>query len=322
MSRILATIGLLFALLAGSTGVLAAQGTPAAGGGLLAELGLPEVVFTASEAGLEIPDDVQAGTVLLTLNNTAPFPAGFALIQLPEGVSMEDLMPPPGAEGAATPAADEEAAPEGGFPEPLFDATWAGGVFAMPGGTAQAVVTLGPGEWIVDTGPESGMAPQILTVSGEAAEAQDINIEAVAVDLDNFQIILPEEIQAGPQVWDVTNVGDQPHEIFVSKTPERLTVEEAEAILLMDPEAEPDPNLPNPEEFLNLGGVAPISQDQSSLIEIALEPGHYVAVCFMPDRETGEPHAMLGMVSVFSVGEDGEEVEPPASPVPADHEGH
>ena len=63
-----------------------------------------------------------------------------------------------------------------------------------------------------------------------------------------------------------------------------------------------------------MGGVAPISQDQTVLAEFAFEPGTYVAVCFMPDRETGMPHAAKGMYTVFTVGAAGEDVPPPASP--------
>ena len=65
-----------------------------------------------------------------------------------------------------------------------------------------------------------------------------------------------------------------------------------------------------------MAGVAPISADQTVFVELNLEPGNYVAVCFMPDRETGMPHALKGMFVVFQVGAEGEEVAPPASPVP------
>jgi hypothetical protein len=320
MSRLITTIGILFVLLTGSTTAIAAQGTPVAGGGLLAELGLPEVVITADETGFVIPDDVAAGTILLTLENTAPFPMGFSLIQLPEGVSPEELMPP-APEAGATPAA-EGPPPEEGFPPVLYDSIWAGGAFAMPGATGQSVVTLTSGEWLLVTPPDAELPPQSFTVSGEAGETADIDIETTAIELDNFQINLPDQIQTGPQVFEVTNTGEQPHEMFISMTPERLTVEEAEALLLMAPDAAPDPNLPNPEEFVEAGFILPISPDKSSLVEMNMAPGHYVAVCFLPDQDSSQPHAALGMVTIFSVGAEGEEVEPPASPVPAEHASH
>ena len=35
--------------------------------------------------------------------------------------------------------------------------------------------------------------------------------------------------------------------------------------------------------------------------ELWLEPGRYVLLCFVPDEETGQPHALLGMVEEFTV---------------------
>ena len=32
-----------------------------------------------------------------------------------------------------------------------------------------------------------------------------------------------------------------------------------------------------------------------------LEPGDYIAICFVPDAESGAPHAMLGMIAPFTV---------------------
>ncbi len=94
------------------------------------------------------------------------------------------------------------------------------------------------------------------------------------------------------------------------------------ALVQLDPTAEPDPSLPNPEEFEDVAFIPPISQDQSMMVELNLEPGHYVAVCFMPTKDEDVPHAFKGMVTIFSVGAEGEQVEPPASPVPEEHAGH
>jgi hypothetical protein len=34
-----------------------------------------------------------------------------------------------------------------------------------------------------------------------------------------------------------------------------------------------------------------------------LTPGTYIALCFVPDEQTGAPHAAMGMVAIFTVGE-------------------
>lgn len=315
--RLIAALGMVLTLLASTIAGIAAQGTPATGGDLLAGLGYPEVVVTGTETGFEGPAEAPAGTVLLTFENIAPFPNGFTLIKLPEGVTLEDLMPP----APASPAAAEDAPAEEGFPPALYDAAWAGGVFAMPGQTAQAVVMLTAGDWLM-LGQDLSQPPSMLTVTGEAGEAPTAPEGAVEVELKNYQIILPDTIPAGPSIWSVTNTGDEPHEMFITKTPERLTVEQAEKLLAMPEDATPEPGMPNPEEFIDAGGIAPISNGQTAMVEMNLEPGHYVAVCFIPAKESGEPHAMKGMVTIFSVGADGEQVEPPVSPVPDEHAGH
>jgi hypothetical protein len=38
-------------------------------------------------------------------------------------------------------------------------------------------------------------------------------------------------------------------------------------------------------------------------LALDLAPGTYIALCFVPDEETGVPHALMGMVQVFTVGE-------------------
>lgn len=319
MSRFLAALAMVCAMLASSAAAISAQETPVESTSALSDLGYPEVTITATESGFEIPTDVPAGPVQLTLMNNAPFPNGFSMVQLPEGVALEDLLPPP-SEGAPSP--DAAPAPEDLFPPVLYDATWAGGGFAMPGSASSTVVYLTAGEWVVVPPPGAPIPPAVMTVSGEATGSIETVEGAVAVELDNFQIRLPEHLQAGQQVWHLSNVGEQPHEVSISRTPERLTVEEAQALMLMPPGAEPDPNLPNPEEFEMVAFLAPVSQAQSSLTELNLEPGHYVAVCFVPDQESGQAHAARGMVTIFSIGAEGEVVEPPASPVAEDAASH
>ena len=304
--------------------VIAQEATPGAmGPSILSQAGLPELRLTATADGLQAPAEVAAGTVLLVLDNQSENFVGVSLIKLPEGTSMEDAMmvlgPPPAPEGSpeASPAGGEE---EMGPPPPLFyEMTWSGGVFAPPGVAGEIVVTLTPGQWVLAGDPESGMMPTTLTVTGEAAAATEVSADAT-VTLKNFHFELPENLSAGQQVWKVTNTGDQPHEMFVTKTPRRLTLEEVEVLLSLPEDQLPPEGYPNPAEFQDIGGVAPISKDVTVYFELNLEPGAYVAVCFMPDKDTGEPHAMKGMIVVFEVPEEGQTVQPAESPMPEEHD--
>ncbi|MDP9370663.1 MAG: hypothetical protein M3Q03_20750 [Chloroflexota bacterium] len=327
--RVLAVCALLLATLASIVSTAGAQdATPGTdGGGTLSQFGLPEVRITIEDGQIQAPAEAPAGQLLLVVDNRMDFPGGVSLIQPPAGTSVEEMMgPPPASPEAGVPTDAEMASPEaaeGGEEEQLppwfFTSTWAGGAFAGPGMTGEAVITLTPGDWVVLA--QEDMAPAVITVTeGGATPGTTGQITADAtVELDDFQILLPQEIQAGPQIWEVTNVGDQPHELFITKTPELLTVEQAEQLVQLDPESGEIPaGLPDPTTFEDVGGVAPISQDVTVYSEINLEPGNYVAVCFMPDQETGMPHALKGMFVIFQVGEAGQEVSPPASPEPMD----
>ena len=54
-----------------------------------------------------------------------------------------------------------------------------------------------------------------------------------------------------------------------------------------------------------VGGIRWLSPGATRWTELNLESGAYAALCFVFDPETGMPHAMMGMVDVFTVGEEG-----------------
>jgi hypothetical protein len=53
--------------------------------------------------------------------------------------------------------------------------------------------------------------------------------------------------------------------------------------------------------FVSLGGVAPMSPGFTNYLELELVAGEHFAICFVPDTETGAPHAVLGMIMPFTV---------------------
>ncbi|MBA2759415.1 MAG: hypothetical protein H0U38_06960 [Chloroflexia bacterium] len=58
---------------------------------------------------------------------------------------------------------------------------------------------------------------------------------------------------------------------------------------------------------LDLADIVPVadsaeqSTDTTMWMPLTLEPGTYVGICFVPDPETGLPHAAMGMYIVFTV---------------------
>ncbi|MDQ3413187.1 MAG: hypothetical protein M3509_13830, partial [Chloroflexota bacterium] len=95
---------------------------------------------------------------------------------------------------------------------------------AVPGGGRSTVILdLAPGDYVVvsvipdaDGVPHyiHGMSvPLTVTESASALEAPDsaLTVELVDFDFDH----LPAEIPSGQQVWEVVNVGQEPHELVV-----------------------------------------------------------------------------------------------------------
>jgi hypothetical protein len=67
----------------------------------------------------------------------------------------------------------------------------------------------------------------------------------------------------------------------------------------------PESGLPNPQEFVPVAHMAPLSTGAAGWIAADLQPGYYVVICFVPDIESGMPHAFEGMYDVVTVGVDG-----------------
>jgi len=125
--------------------------------------------------------------------------------------------------------------------------------------------------------------PQV-TLSPPQAEA--------AVEMDDFSFVLPSEIKTGPQVWQINNRGQQPHEISLIKLAEGKTMADVAAFMAA-------PNGPPP--FSSAGGLQTIDPGESGWLHLNLTPGEYVAQCHIPEPTSGKPHTELGMVASFSV---------------------
>jgi hypothetical protein len=105
------------------------------------------------------------------------------------------------------------------------------------------------------------------------------------VKLLDFSFVLPVEVKAGVQTWQVINEGPQPHELLIMKLAEGKSVDDVWAYVESPQGAPP--------QAINSGA--------SGWLHLDLEPGNYVAYCFVPDPASGHAHAELGMVMPFTV---------------------
>jgi hypothetical protein len=343
---------LAVALLAagGLAGVAAQEATPQDGLGatpgaaqdaLLANtFGLPELRITLTDGGYEgVPAETAAGLYVVTFTNNTNEAAAAAFIQLPEGMTVDDLtalaeLAPPegeaagGAEaGLASPAATggmDMASPAAGTDVAaspaaedslawLFQTYAAGGPGAEPLQTVQGIVDLQPGNYAVWSDEIfSAIAPVPLTVTGDAmaspvAGVISANVTVTEINTEQgFDFQVAGTLAAGQNLIQVFNDSDQPHHMIVERAPGPITEDQVEQVLAFAAQAEegatPPPGLPSEEDFVVAVYAATQSAGSTQYIAANLEPGYYVFLCFIPDLERGGiPHAFEGMYEVVQV---------------------
>ena len=266
---------------------VAAQGTtPSA-----ALAAYPEVAVTVTDTDIQVASDqIPAGYIRLTVTNTGSQETGVGLALLPEGQSMEQLA---------------QATPEpGNFIPPFFYSTpLAGGPSSIqPGASASQVVHVDAGQWIVYA--EGNQQPVPVTAAETADSVTDAPVADTTITEMDFSFGGVDQFVAGPQVLAVTNEGQQPHMFDFFQVPDGTTMEQVQAVLSTPDNATPAPGgLQESDITLVPGGQVVLqSTGTTAWMDVDVQPGTYVLVCFVIDPATGMPHAMEGMVSLFQVG--------------------
>ncbi len=248
--------------------------------GVGAQSQIQEITIRITDAGVEAPAQANAGLTTLIVENATGEPQGVAIARLKPGKTMEELQ--------AAFQQENEAA--------IFALLeFSGAVPVHPNGRNRVVLTLLEGMNLVaaQAGGEPKMM-QVMAATGPAAPEPTSNLSA---SLRDYAISLPSEIQTGKQTWKITNQGPQTHELLYARIAPGKTFEDVVAAV----QAEGPPSGPPPIEEATFGGLGPMSPTLNAWIEADLQPGNYVAVCFLPDQATGKPHAALGMITPFRV---------------------
>lgn len=294
MKRLALFALLVFGLLTSSTGQTRAQADasidPAFSNTKLSELGYPEFVIEANEDGFTVPSEVASGYVLVTLES------------LPDSASYVDFMQP--AAGLDTAEATELALQSAA--EDIAHEGWVygGGTYAMFGDSAYAVVNLTPGEWQVAASHQIGEGEEImtlhpLTVTDSSAELTAPEA-ALTIGLNDFAFDMSEAtVPAGPQVYEVTNVGEAARQMVLWQSPREITVEDYEAFFASFETGTPAPDVMT--ELVWVGYTAILSPGQTVWVELDLDPGIYTPTSWVIDPETGAPALLLGMIANYEV---------------------
>lgn len=246
-----------------------------------------EVTYTAADFSYVGPDTIAPGMTTFRMENTGAQEHHIVLARLAEGRTMTELV---------------EAFQANPTAEPDF-VTWVGGSgSAMPAASSTATQDLAPGNYVLicfvpdhsDNGiPHfaKGMVKEIV-VAGERDEAP-APTATVEVDMHEFGYTGPDTMAAGVHTFHVANSGDQPHEVALIRLNDGATVDDF--LMAMAPGAT------TPPPGVAVGGNGALSPQGSNWFTIALEPGNYVLLCFIPDPADGVPHLAKGMVKAVTV---------------------
>jgi len=247
---------------------------------------IPEITIKAADYSFEAPDQIEAGLVTVNLVNDGQESHHAQIVRLNDGVTLEQFQ---------TALQEGEAAV---FPLIAFVG---GPGLVDPGLQSQVTLDLSPGQYVLlcfipshDGVPHlaKGMVRPLEVVAG-ANQAQEIDVRADAVvKLVDFSFVLPAEIKAGRQIWQIDNEGPQPHEIMLIKLADSKTIADVQAFM-QSPQGTPP--------FSQIGGFQAIQAGESGWLNLNLTPGEYLAICHIPDPVSGRPHSELGMVMPFTV---------------------
>jgi hypothetical protein len=294
--------GVLAALMAerGLATAWAQEATPPAGLDLSA---YPELAITVTDQEATVSTEtIPAGFVVLTVTNAQTSESaestGAGLIGPPAGMSMDDFLAEVGTQLSGTPAADGTPTSIDGFPLLAFQAVIPGGPGNIdPGQTARAIVQVPAGTWAVIT--EGDQAPVVITATeGTPAAAPAPTVSATVTETEFAFGGLDGGVPAGPQVWSVENQGTEPHMLVVLGVPAGMTKDQFMTMMSMPENATPPAGV-NPADFRDSGGIFLQSGGTTVWPVLDLEPGHYLALCFVPDPRNGMPHVMEGMIAAF-----------------------
>lgn len=309
-------LGASVGLLAATRSVTAQDASPAAlDAGPFADTELVEIVITADQYtfSASVPGAMGEGWYIVTLVNETESVADVSLGLLPEGTTGSDL----------SSAVSTVFQGEGGeLPEWWDSALFAGGSVTSPGESNSSLVYLTPGQWYMfSTNPASAQSPASFLI--QSAEELEANYGIVAatpiaspvvaatplaspvgapegvaatlsIDLADTEIVLPQGVPAsGQHVIQVTNAGDQAHDLVILQTEETLEEESAAALATSWIRGEET-------DATVVGGVGTLSPGWTAFTAVDVQPGNYLLFSSLPDANGGL-QVDAGLLTSFTV---------------------
>ena len=234
---------------------------------------IPEFAIEVTDDAVIAPAVVPGGIVRVAIKNSSSIPMDIALARVLEGSTSEEVIALAQGGGEAIIPLMTKASFLGSF-NPV-----------APGAERWAYIDLRTGDFVVDATEHVEGAPMAgvphLNASFTANEiVGTVTPQAdVAVDMVDFAYAMPDEIPAGPQLWEFTNNGEQWHMMFVIDPAEGVGMED---VVSYFHGGEP-PAGPPPFDFVPDAGIPPIGAGERVWLEFALPAGEYIVGCPIPD---------------------------------------
>ena len=304
----LGVMTLLVGLALGPAGTAAAQPGPGTDWSFsnrtLAALGLPDIALRQLPDGTVegAPAEVAAGRYLVSLTAVGEVSAYVNFVQIPAGIAEEEAT----AQVLETASQD---VPHAGY-------VYGGGSFALENDTAWFVVDLAAGAWRTAISYQAGgdgeevmrLLPLTVTATGATPPASPpAGAIPAAVTLELRDVAfggLERPVPAGPQVWEITNVGAQPRQVVFWRTQGPMTAERFQQMMAGLMTGTPVPGAPTFDQLTGVAYAAILSPGKTLWLEPDLTPGDYLVASYVFDPETGQPAFALGMVQPFTVAGD------------------
>ena len=304
-------VALLIGMTLGPAGVAVAQEGPGTDWSFsnqtLATLGLPEIALRQMPDGTVegAPADLPAGRYLVSMTSVGEVSSYVDFVQIPAGISEEEAT----AHVLETASQDM---PHEGY-------VYGGGSFALENETAWFVVELTPGDWRTAISYQAGgdgeeimqlipLAVTAVSASPAASTPTPLTIPAsVRLQLRDVAFGgLEWPVPAGPQIWEITNAGEQPRQVVFWRTAGPVTVEQFQLMMAGMMSGTPVPGAPTFDQFTGVAYAAILSPGKTVWLEPDLTPGSYMVVSYVLDPESGQPAFALGMIQPFTVtGDEG-----------------
>ena len=270
------------------SGPAAAAESTAAQTGAAASAPEPNVVtFTATDYRFSGPSEIPSGLTAFRLANKGKELHHLVIARLDEGRTFDSLLAvlkqPPG-------------------PPPAWLHFVGGPNATEPGAESDGSIMMKPGHYaVICFIPTAAGVPHVAKgMVGSLEVTPSTGPEAIAptadvvVTLTDYAFNLSAPLTPANHTIRVNNHGPQVHELVLAQFPPGKSLKDLEA---WDKDAEKGPI---PAKFL--GGIAPMDKGAYGQFTVALEPGDYVLLCFVPDVKDGKAHLVHGMTKPLKVG--------------------